>query len=221
MNKVWLFILLSFVFLLFVGLISVVRGQKTSAESFFSILGNYTNKSVPLGGSLTVTPDSGASNIGSATISVSGNFKGSVTVSPTSGAIRVLNAYPAGTFTVTVRASDFAGFTLTRSFNLTVTNVSSCSTLDFTKAAATVENNPFGLILTADSKGLSGAIVKLTDENGAVRTVRSSSFGTFQFDEVEAGQNYILSVSSKRFQFTPRVISVSDNVEDLNLTANE
>jgi hypothetical protein len=135
MNKVWLFILLSFVFLLFVGLISVVRGQKTSAESFFPILGNYTNKSVPLGGSLTVTPDSGASNIGTATISVSGNFKGSFTVSPTSGAIRVLNAYPTGTFTVTVRASDFAGFTL--------------------------------------------------------------------------------------IQFMPRVISVSDNVEDLNLTANE
>lgn len=152
MNKVWLFILLSLVFLLFLVFVSVARGQKAPVDFFFPVLGNYANKSVQLGGSSTIAPDSGASNIGTATVSVSGHFKGSVTVSPTSGAVRVLNAYPAGNYTVTVRAADFAGFTLTRTFNLTVTNVSSCNTLDFTKAAATVENNPFGLV-AADFNG--------------------------------------------------------------------
>ena len=71
MNKVWIFILLGFVFLLFVGFVSAIRGSKTSFESFFSILGNYAKKSVSSGGSSTIAPDSGASDIGTTTVSVS------------------------------------------------------------------------------------------------------------------------------------------------------
>ncbi len=78
-----------------------------------------------------------------------------------------------------------------------------------------------GNILTATGRGLSSAIVTLTDQNGAMRSVRSSSFGSFRFEEVEAGQTYIISVSSKRHQFTPQVITVNEDVTELNLTANE
>jgi len=141
------------IFCLFILLVSTsVRGQKPAVESFLPILGNYADKSIPLGGSSTISPDTGASNIGTATISVSGNFKGSISVSPSSGAVRVLNAYPAGNYTVTVRASDFAGFSVTRSFVLTVTNVSSCNTLDFAGIRANVGVNPLGFA-AADFNG--------------------------------------------------------------------
>lgn len=131
---------------------AAVRAQKSDADSLLPILGNYANKSVPLGGSLTISPDTGASNIGTATVKVSGDFKGSVSISPFSGAVRVVNAYPAGVYNVTVRASDFAGFTVTRSFVLTVTNVSSCNTLDFAGIRTTVGINPLGLV-AADFNG--------------------------------------------------------------------
>lgn len=140
---------LCFVILLFGA---TAHAQKSGVDSLIPILGNYANKSVPLGGSSTVTPDTGASNIGTATISISGNFKGAISVSPSSGAVRVLNAYPAGNYTVTVRASDFAGFSVTRSFTLTVTNVSSCNTLDFAGIRANVGVNPLGFAV-ADFNG--------------------------------------------------------------------
>lgn len=149
MKKEFILTTLCFVILLFS---TTAHAQKSDVDSLIPILGNYANRSVPLGGSSTLTPDTGASNIGTATISVSGNFKGAISVSPSSGAVRVLNAYPAGNYTVTVRASDFAGFSVTRSFTLTVTNVSSCNTLDFAGIRSTVGINPLGLV-TADFNG--------------------------------------------------------------------
>ena len=142
---------ISLIFCLFI-LSNAAQAQKSDAESLIPILGNYANKSVPIGGSATISPDTGASNVGTATVSIAGNFKGSVTVSPSSGAVRVLNAYPAGVYTVTVRAADFAGFSVTRSFALTVTNVSSCNTLDFAGIKTTIGINPFA-IAAADFNG--------------------------------------------------------------------
>lgn len=63
------------------------------------------------------------------------------------------------------------------------------------------------------------ATVSLTDANGAARTARTSAFGYFQFEDVEVGQTYIISVISKRYQFTPQTVSVFENIEDLNFTA--
>lgn len=149
MKKEFIFLTLCFVILLF-G--TTAHAQKSDFDSLIPILGNYANRSVPLGASSTFTPDTGASNIGTATVTVSGNFKGTVSVSPSSGAVRVLNAYPMGNYTVTVRASDFAGFSVTRSFVLTVTNVSSCNTLDFAGIRANVGINPLGFAV-ADFNG--------------------------------------------------------------------
>lgn len=155
MKKIVSLSIFCFAILLFGGFGAAVRGQesaKANDTSLIPILGNYSNASISLGGSSTISPDTGASNIGTATISVSGNFKGAISVSPSSGAVRVLNAYPAGNYTVTVRAADFAGFSVTRSFTLTVTNISSCNTLDFAGIRATVGINPSGLV-TADFNG--------------------------------------------------------------------
>lgn len=73
-----------------------------------------------------------------------------------------------------------------------------------------------GRVMTANGKGLRGAITTLTDSAGMVRSMRTGSFGCFSFENVEAGETYSIAVQAKRFVFSPQVISVFDNITDLN-----
>lgn len=76
-----------------------------------------------------------------------------------------------------------------------------------------------GRILNADGIGVRNAVISATLANGEVRTIRSSSFGYYNFDDLEAGQTIVISVNSKRFSFTPQVVTLSDNIEELNFWA--
>lgn len=77
-----------------------------------------------------------------------------------------------------------------------------------------------GRVITPAGRSLSNAVVILTDESGSARSVKSTSFGFYRFTDVTAGQTYIVSVKSKRYEFTPQVVSVSEELTDLNLTAS-
>ncbi len=78
--------------------------------------------------------------------------------------------------------------------------------------------NIFGRVLSsAAGRGLTGAVVRLTDQSGGVRTAVTGRLGSFTFADVEPGQTYVVSVASRRFNFAPRVIQVVDNVSDLEL----
>ena len=61
-----------------------------------------------------------------------------------------------------------------------------------------------GRVLTPDSRGLRNAIVRIADSNGVIRTISTSSLGYFSFDNIPAGPSYTISVSSKRYRFTPQ-----------------
>ncbi len=76
-----------------------------------------------------------------------------------------------------------------------------------------------GKILTSYGRGLSNAVVVLTDSEGNSITTRSNPFGHYRFQELEAGETYIISINSKRFIFNSQVIQVNDNISDLNFTA--
>lgn len=78
-----------------------------------------------------------------------------------------------------------------------------------------------GRVSVGKGAGLVNAFVILTDINGNSRTARTNSFGYYRFDDVEVGQTYIVAVRSKQFQFTPQIISVNDNIRDLDFTAIE
>lgn len=71
------------------------------------------------------------------------------------------------------------------------------------------------VLSSAAGRGLTGAVVRLTDQNGVVRSVTTGRLGTFSFEDVEPSQTYVVSVVSRRFNFAPRVIQVADNVADL------
>jgi len=66
--------------------------------------------------------------------------------------------------------------------------------------------------------GVGRAVVYATDQNGETRTVKTNSFGNFIFTDLQAGQTYIFTVFAKQYQFDPQVVTVSENVSDLNFT---
>lgn len=78
-----------------------------------------------------------------------------------------------------------------------------------------------GRVLTAGGQGIRSVQITLSGGNGVIRTVQSSAFGHFHFDEVEIGQTYILQVSSKRFVFASpiRLLTVQDRVVEENFIA--
>lgn len=84
-----------------------------------------------------------------------------------------------------------------------------------TAATATIS----GRVTTPSGRGVSGAVVRLTQQNGNIRTTRTNQHGYFRFEDVAVGETYILSVFSKQYQFTPQSIRVTGNITNLNFTA--
>ncbi len=82
--------------------------------------------------------------------------------------------------------------------------------------------NVGGYVLTQLGRAPKGAIVKLSDLNGQARRAKVDRFGHYQFDGVEAGQSYFVTVEAKGYNFTPatHVVTPNFDVEELNFTAS-
>lgn len=77
-----------------------------------------------------------------------------------------------------------------------------------------------GRVLDTNGRGVSRALVNMTDATGAVRTGISNPFGYYKFDNVTAGDSYIFEVRHKTYTFAPQVLSVNDELADFNFTAS-
>ena len=75
-----------------------------------------------------------------------------------------------------------------------------------------------GRVFASAGRGLGNTRVTLTTTDGETRTILTNSFGYYRFTDVSAGQTAILSVASKRYQFASQVVSVTDNLTDLNFS---
>ncbi|MEJ7623641.1 MAG: carboxypeptidase regulatory-like domain-containing protein, partial [Pyrinomonadaceae bacterium] len=71
----------------------------------------------------------------------------------------------------------------------------------------------------ARAGGVARARVTLTYMTGETRTALTNSFGYYRFENVAAGQTYIFEVRHKRSQFAPQVITVTDEIDNLDFTA--
>ena len=91
------------------------------------------------------------------------------------------------------------------------------SVIPETTLAASV--NVGGRVLRENGSGIPRAIVTITDLNGAERQVMTSSFGYYNFPDVQSGSTVVVSVRHKQFTFAQQVLTVNDNVSDLNFTA--
>jgi hypothetical protein len=78
-----------------------------------------------------------------------------------------------------------------------------------------------GRVTAPDGSGLRNAKVTLADQSGNRRYAMTGSFGYFHFDDVTAGETYIISVVSKRYWYSPRLIQVFDNLTDVDFVGQE
>jgi subtilisin family serine protease len=76
-----------------------------------------------------------------------------------------------------------------------------------------------GRVLSASGAGVANARVLVTNQSGERRTAISNSFGYFRFENVAAGASYVFEISHKRYSFAPRVVNVSEELNELNFTA--
>ncbi len=91
---------------------------------------------------------------------------------------------------------------------------------DLTLAGAPIASVS-GRVLTPDGRSLRNAVVTITDSAGITRTATSSSFGLYRFDNVLASEIYTLTVRSRRYRFSPRTLTVNDNLTDFDLVGLE
>jgi len=80
-----------------------------------------------------------------------------------------------------------------------------------------------GRVLTPTGRGIRNVLVTLTDSGGNARTAITSSFGYFSFEDISAGETYIISVSAKRYRFDQpmRVLSVNEDLTGVDFTAQQ
>ncbi|MBA2495038.1 MAG: carboxypeptidase regulatory-like domain-containing protein [Acidobacteria bacterium] len=74
----------------------------------------------------------------------------------------------------------------------------------------------FGRVSSAKGRGVTRARVYLTDQQGETRYAMTNSFGYFRFDDVPAGETYIVNVFSKSYQFSSQVVTVTEEITELN-----
>lgn len=78
-----------------------------------------------------------------------------------------------------------------------------------------------GRTVTNNGASLRNAVIVLTDSAGVSRSVRTNAFGYFRFDEVEAGQTYVFEIRSKQFQFVTQILTITEEIADLEFVALE
>jgi hypothetical protein len=101
--------------------------------------------------------------------------------------------------------------------NQTDSDVISLNVLSPTAAPASVS----GRVLNSDGFGIGGATITIAGQNGQPQTTRTSPFGYYRFDDVASGQNYLVSVSAKLYRFSPRLITVGEDLTGVDFTPNE
>ena len=53
------------------------------------------------------------------------------------------------------------------------------------------------------------------------KVILQTMFGNFAFNDVQVGETYNFIVQSKRYAFTPRSVSVVDDIKDLDFVADQ
>jgi subtilisin family serine protease len=130
-----------------------------------------------------------------------------------------LSANPTGSpaaVTNALRASATAGL---------VTNIdtSSPNLLLYTPSAAPTSTNVAvaGRVTDPRGRAVSRARVALTGDNGVSLTATTNSLGYYRFEAVETGYTYVVLASSKRYEFSPRMVTLLDEMSNLDFTALE
>ena len=74
--------------------------------------------------------------------------------------------------------------------------------------------DPFG-------RGVRGATVTMYSATGMTQTAITNGFGHFVLNDIEVGATYNFIVTSKRYSFTPRTVTVVDELTDLDFVGDK
>jgi hypothetical protein len=74
--------------------------------------------------------------------------------------------------------------------------------------------------VTPDGIGIRNAVVTVTGQDGIQKRAVTGSFGYYTFEDVPSGQSYTFSIRSKRYTFTPSVVSITDSIVGLDFVAD-
>ena len=85
---------------------------------------------------------------------------------------------------------------------------------------ATIPVSVSGRVTTPEGRGITYAIVTLSDPSGASRVAMANTLGYFRFGNVITGQSYTLNVRAKRYSFQPKTIQVDEEMRDINFVPN-
>lgn len=81
-----------------------------------------------------------------------------------------------------------------------------------------------GRVVTAQGAGIRNAIVTVSGGNlTRPRSLATGTFGRYQFNGLDSGETYVVTVSAKRFSFgTPSMlVSLDQDLDDVNFVSNE
>lgn len=86
----------------------------------------------------------------------------------------------------------------------------------------TVANvNASGKVIDTFGNGISRALVSVTNTaNGTSQTVITNSFGFFSLAGLTGGESYIFAIKAKNYSFTPQVLTINQDVSDLNFVVD-
>lgn len=73
-----------------------------------------------------------------------------------------------------------------------------------------------GRVLTPTGRGLANTLVSLSNSAGKTIYATTNGFGYYRFADVEVGQSIVISVKSKRYSYAPKVISLNDELAELD-----
>lgn len=76
-----------------------------------------------------------------------------------------------------------------------------------------------GRVTVPGGAGLRNAIVTMTAAGGFSRVATTSSFGYFTFANVPSGGSYTVTVTSRRYTYTPRTQTISTDLTDFDFAA--
>lgn len=76
-----------------------------------------------------------------------------------------------------------------------------------------------GRILTSQGKSVARARITFTDNTGQTHFALTNQFGYYRFRDVALRGTYIFNASSKSYKFSPQILTVNDQLDDLNFTS--
>lgn len=106
--------------------------------------------------------------------------------------------------------------------NLCTSGLTSLSPFAIAAVTPTAANSSISGSVRSGKNGIANAIVTISGGNlYSPKMVRTNQFGMYKFDELEVGQIYTLTVSSRKhsFQQDTMIVNLIDEITDANFTA--